>query len=68
MSKKKKRRREQVERADPTLPWESPHPSRGHRRNSARGKAMAEKYPTLSEVSDLIDYRLPGSFESGKRR
>ena len=68
MSRKKKRKRETVRFATPTLPWEEPHPSRGHKQNSLSGKALAAKYPLTRERSDLIDYRLPGSFENGKNR
>ena len=65
---KKRRKREKVARGAPTLPWESPHPARGHRRNPTTGKALAKKYPIASWGSDLMDFRLPGSFENGKNR
>ena len=68
MSKKKKRKREKVEFVPSALPWESPHPARGHKRNEVRGKAMAEKYPISPWGSDLLDFRYPGSFEHGKNR
>ena len=68
MGKKRKRQREQVHRGAPTLPWESPHPSRGHQVNAVRGKARDKKYPIASWGLDLMDFRLPGSFENGKRR
>ena len=58
--RKRKRQRPKVERVPGTLPWESPHPRRGYEDNSNKD------YPEAGP--DLIDYRLPGSFEMGKRR
>ena len=68
MSKKRKRQRVKVKQGPPTLPWEMPHPVRGHERNSLTGQALVRKYPLMAEEYDLMDHRLPGSFENGKNR
>ena len=68
MAKNKKRRRPQVERAEPTLPWEMAHPRRGHEGGQVSGKARERKYPIATWCFDPIDFRLPGSFESRKER
>jgi hypothetical protein len=66
MSKKKRSRRKR-EKVQPTLPWEMPHPKLEEKSEKLSGKARDKKYP--STKWDPVDYdRLPGSFESGKRR
>ena len=56
-----KSKRKKVKQGEPTLPWEQPHPSRGHKRNKTKGNALKKKYPLTKEKYDPIDHRLPGS-------
>jgi hypothetical protein len=59
---RRKRKRPQVERVPGTLPWEDDRPRRGYEDGASKD------YPVGRWGSDLSDYRLPGSFENGKRR